>query len=91
MSYFGGHWYPGFGFLVTSPLGYKVRVGYLISIAEVNAINIPCDPPLVLQFKMMAQCHNLLVCSQSLGLELNTDHMHMSVLLYHSTNKLIVF
>ena len=23
----GGHWYPCFGFLVTSPLGFKVRVG----------------------------------------------------------------
>ena len=23
----GGHWYPCFGFLVTSPLGFKARVG----------------------------------------------------------------
>ena len=27
MSFYGGHWYPCFGFLVTSPLGFKVRVG----------------------------------------------------------------
>ena len=27
MSFFGGHWYPCFGFLVTSPLGFKARVG----------------------------------------------------------------
>ena len=26
MSFFGGHWYPCFGFLVTSPLGFKARV-----------------------------------------------------------------
>ena len=24
---FWGHWYPCFGFLVTSPLGFKARVG----------------------------------------------------------------
>ena len=27
MSFFWGHWYPYFGFLVTSPLGFKARVG----------------------------------------------------------------
>ena len=27
MSFFWGHWYPCFGFLVTSPLGLKARVG----------------------------------------------------------------
>ena len=26
MSYFGDHWYPCFGFLVMSNLGFKVRV-----------------------------------------------------------------
>ena len=26
MSFFGGHWYPCFGFLVTSPLGFQARV-----------------------------------------------------------------
>ena len=26
MSFSGGHWYPCFGFLVTSPLGFKARV-----------------------------------------------------------------
>ena len=27
MSFFGAHWYPCFGFLVMSPLGFKARVG----------------------------------------------------------------
>ena len=27
MSFFWGHWYSCFGFLVTSPLGFKARVG----------------------------------------------------------------
>ena len=27
MSFFGAHWYPCFGFLVTSPLGFKAREG----------------------------------------------------------------
>ena len=45
---FGGHWYPCFGFLVTSPLGFKARVGCLIRIAEVNVMYVPQDPPLVL-------------------------------------------
>ena len=45
---FWGHWYPCFGFLVTSPLGFKARVGCLIRIAEVNVMYIPWDPPLVL-------------------------------------------
>ena len=27
MSFFFGHWYPCFGFLVTCPLGFKARVG----------------------------------------------------------------
>ena len=29
MSFFCGHWYPCFGFLVMSPLGFKARVGQL--------------------------------------------------------------
>ena len=45
---FGGHWYPCFGFLVTSPLGFKARVGCLIRIAEANVMYVPRDPPLVL-------------------------------------------
>ena len=27
---FWGHWYPCFGFLVTSPLGFKARVGFCL-------------------------------------------------------------
>ena len=48
MSFFGGHWYPCFGFLVTSLLGFKARVGCLIRIAEANVMYVPQDPPLVL-------------------------------------------
>ena len=40
MSFFGGHWYPCFGFLVTSPLGFKARVGSAL-FAEVNVMYIP--------------------------------------------------
>ena len=47
---FWGHWYPCFGFLVTSPLVFKARVGsalFAIS-AEANVMYIPQDSPLVL-------------------------------------------
>ena len=46
--YFWGHWYPCFGFLVTSPLGFKAKVGCLICIVEGNLMYVPQDPPLVL-------------------------------------------
>ena len=47
---FLGHWYPCFGFLVTSPLGFKARVGSALFaiFAEVNVMYIPQDSPLVL-------------------------------------------
>ena len=50
MSFFGGHWYPCFGFLVTSLLGFKARVGSALFaiFAEVNVMYIPQDSPLVL-------------------------------------------
>ena len=50
MSFFGGHWYPCFGFLVTSPLGFKARVGSALFaiFAEANVMYIPQDSPLVL-------------------------------------------
>ena len=39
------------GFLVTSPLGFKVRVcSALFSVAETNVIYVPWDPPLLLHF-----------------------------------------
>ena len=50
MSFLGGHWYPCFGFLGMSPLGFKARVGsalFAIS-AEVNVMHIPQDSTLVL-------------------------------------------
>ena len=51
MSFFGGHWYPCFGFLVTSPLGFKARVGSALFaiFAEANVMYIPQDTPLVLR------------------------------------------
>ena len=50
MSFLGGHWYPCFGFLVTSPLGFKARVGSALFaiFAEANVMYIPQDSPLVL-------------------------------------------
>ena len=47
MSYFEATDTP-FLFLVTSPLGFKARVGCLIRIAEPNIMYVPWDPPLVL-------------------------------------------
>ena len=50
MSFFWGHWYPCFGFLVMSPLGFKARVGSALFtiFAEANVMYIPQDSPLVL-------------------------------------------
>ena len=49
MFFFGGHWYPWFGSLVTSP-GFQSQSGFcLIHIfAEANVMYIPQDPPMVL-------------------------------------------
>ena len=50
MSFFGGPLVPLFGFLVTSALGFKARVGSALFaiFAEVNVMYIPQDSPLVL-------------------------------------------
>ena len=47
---FWGHWYPCFGFLVMSHLGFKARVGSALFaiFAEANVMYIPQDSPLVL-------------------------------------------
>ena len=43
-----GHWYPCFGLLVMSPLGFKARVGStLFALAEAYVIYVPWDSPLV--------------------------------------------
>ena len=40
----GGHWYPCYGLLVTSPLGFKARVGSLISSRYLfSEIHLWCD------------------------------------------------
>ena len=45
---FWDHWCPCFGFLVTSPLDFKARVGCLIQFfAKANDMYIPWDPCLV--------------------------------------------
>ena len=50
MSFFGATGTPVFGFLVTSPLGFKARVGSALFaiFAEANVMYIPQDSPLVL-------------------------------------------
>ena len=59
---FWGHWFPCFGFLVTSPLGFKARVGSaLFAFWEANVMYIPQDPPLVLHMPTSWQS----VCHQS--------------------------
>ena len=46
---FWGHCYPCLGFLMTSPLGFKARVGSAIfAFTEASVMYIPQDPPLVL-------------------------------------------
>ena len=48
MSYIGATGID-FGFLVTSPMGFKARLGSaLFAFAEANVIYIPQDSPLVL-------------------------------------------
>ena len=56
---FWGHWYPCFGFLVTSPLGFKARVGSALFaiFAEANVMYIPQDSPLVLH--LPTSCRSL--------------------------------
>ena len=66
---FWGHWYPCFGFLVKSSLGFKARVGSVLFaiFAEANVMYIPQDSPLVLHLPTSWQP----VRSQSL------PHMHV--------------
>ena len=46
-SFLWGHWYPCFWLLVTSPLGFKARVGSLIHTWQrCNVIYVPWDSPL---------------------------------------------
>ena len=53
---FWGHWYPCFGFMVTSSLGFKARVGSALFaiFVEVDVMYIPQDSPLVLH--MLTSC-----------------------------------
>ena len=69
MSFFWGHWYTCFRFLVTSPLGFKARVGSALFaiFAEANVMYIPPDSPLVLHLLTSWQP----ACSRSL------PHMHV--------------
>ena len=38
MSFFWGHWYPCFGFLVTSPLDFKAKVGSALFKCNVHSL-----------------------------------------------------
>ena len=69
MSFFWGHWYPCFGFLVMSPLGFKARVGSALFtiFAEANVMYIPQNSPQVLHLPTSWR----LVRSRSL------PHMHV--------------
>ena len=49
-SFLWGHWYPCFGFLVMSPLGFKARVGsalFDLSGGICVMLHVPWDSPLV--------------------------------------------
>ena len=49
-SFLLGHWYPYFGLLVTSPLGFKARVGsalFELSRGIRLTLHVPWDSPLV--------------------------------------------
>ena len=76
MSFFWGHWYPCFGFLVTSPLGFKARVGsaLLAIFAEVNVMYIPQDSPLVLHLPV-ASPH---ACAE-VGLGSDSNYLYPTV------------
>ena len=54
----GGHWYPCFGFLVTSPLGFKARVGSALFAFCGGECNVHS-----LRFTSGATLANLLVAS----------------------------
>ena len=50
-SFLWGHWYPCFGLLVTSPLGFKARVGsalFTLGGGVQVALHVPWDSTLVL-------------------------------------------
>ena len=50
-SFLWGHWYPSFGLLVTSPLGFKARVGsalFALGGGVRVTLHVPWDSPLVL-------------------------------------------
>ena len=74
---FWGHWYPCFGFLVTSALGFKARVGSALFaiFAEANVMYIPQDSPLVLHLltswwpaRSRSLPHSLLLCYINLSI-----------------------
>ena len=49
-SFLWGHWYPYFGLLMTSPLGFKARVGsaiFELSGGVCVTLHVPWDSPLV--------------------------------------------
>ena len=87
---FWGHWYPCFGILVTSPLGFKARVGSALFSLHIwmYCIYIPWDPPLVLHVADLLmdsiaginQVHILLKDITGTSEAQTCDHMIMSVM-----------
>ena len=90
---FSGNWYPCFGFLMTSPLGFKATVGSALSECRgrcnVHSLRSTSGAthcqPLSSRHCGSAQCHHLPVYSPSLGLGSNPGHMHRSAMCYHYT------
>ena len=57
-SFLWGHWYPCFGLLVTSPLGFKAKVGsalFALGGGVQVTLHIPWDSPLVLHLLTSGQ------------------------------------
>ena len=63
MSCFWDHWYPCFAFLVTSPLGFKARVGHnaKLAIHEKNWLTIREQKNAIQNFynPLLTEFHNM--------------------------------
>ena len=68
-SFLWGHWYPCFGLLVTSPLGFKARVDpllvcFLACVQWIPEIHLWCDTCWPLGGQHGSQLHSLHACSR---------------------------
>ena len=91
MSFLGGHWYPCFGFLVMSPLGFKVRVGsalFTFCGGECNVHSLRSTSGATLANLLAASLQN--ICQpDALPTELNRDQ-HFGVNLSFSPNVIVI-